>query len=105
MAERLNVVPDDLRRAAAEHRRIAEQLDNVPAAHPEMMASLESLGPIFAELREAGRELLEQRRACYEQQAAAHAELADKLSHAAQAWEQQDDAAAGELGDPAGGGR
>ena len=105
MAERLHVVPEELRQAAAEHRRIAEQLGTVPAAHPEMMAALESLGPIFAELREAGRELLDQRRACYEQQAAAHAALADRLSSAAQLWEQQDAEAAADLGDPAGGGR
>ncbi len=105
MAERLEVVPEDLRQAAAAHRRTAEHLGAVPATHPEVMAALESLGPIFAELREAGRELLDQRRLCYEQQAAAHADLADRLSHAARVWEQQDADAAGDLSDPAGGGR
>jgi len=61
------------------------------------MASLESLGPIFSELREAGRDLLDQRRACYQQQAEAHAELAANLRQAADTWEQQDTDAAAQL--------
>lgn len=97
MAERLNVVPDELRQAAGEHRDTAEYLATVPAGHAGIMATLESLGPIFAEFREAGRELLEQRRACYEQQAAAHAELADRLLEAAGRWEQHDADAAERL--------
>jgi hypothetical protein len=90
MAEHLNVVPDDLRRAAREHRQTAETLGAAPAGHADVMASLDSLGPIFAEFRSAGGELLAQRRACYEQQAAAHAEMADRLNHAAETWEAQD---------------
>lgn len=97
MAERLNVVPADLRGAAREHLETADQLAAVPAGNDEVMASLESLGPIFAELRDAGRELLGQRRVCYEQQAAAHADLAGRLSRAADTWEQHDAAAADRL--------
>jgi uncharacterized protein YukE len=98
MAERINVAPDELRRAARDHQDTAEQLGAVPSRHADIMASLESLGPIFGELRDAGRELLDQRQACYEQQAAAHAELATNLQHAADVWEHQDSAAAAELG-------
>lgn len=90
MSDNLNVVPDELRRAAREHRDTAAQLGAVPAGHAEVMASLESLGPVFAGLRDAGHRLLERRRACYEQQAAAHAELADTLCRAADVWEQQE---------------
>ncbi len=97
MAEHLNVVPGGLRQAAREHRQTAEALGAVPAGHAEVMASLDSLGPIFAEFRAAGAELLDQRRACYEQQAAAHAEMADRLNHAADAWEAQDAEAAQRL--------
>jgi hypothetical protein len=97
MAERLNVVPGELRQAAREHRQTAERLAAVPSRHAEVMESLQSLGPIFAEFREAGAELLDQRRACYEQQAAAHAELADRLSLAADTWETQDGDAADRL--------
>lgn len=97
MADRLNVVPEDLRRAALEHYATADRLRSVPAGHADIMASLESLGPVFAELRDAGRDLLEQRRVCYERQAAAHAELAERLDVAADAWEQQDTEAAHRL--------
>ena len=51
-------------------------------------------GVRFAELRDAGRELLEQRRSCYEQQAAAHAELAANLRRTADVWEHHESAAA-----------
>ena len=78
MAERIHVVPDELRKAARDHRRPPSSCARCRRGHADIMASLESLGPIFAELRDAGRELLDQRRACYEQQAAAHAELADQ---------------------------
>ncbi|MFM9035981.1 MAG: ESX-1 secretion-associated protein [Mycobacterium sp.] len=94
MAERLNVVPGELRRAAREHLLAAEQLGAVPAGHAEVIAALDSLGPVFAEFRDAGRELLDHRRACYEQQSAAHAEMADRLNRAADTWEQQDSDAA-----------
>ncbi|MBU3686602.1 MAG: ESX-1 secretion-associated protein [Mycobacterium sp.] len=98
MAERITVVPAELRRAAQEHRLTADYLNEVPAGHAAVLASLEALGPVFAELREAGRELLDERRACYQQQAAAHADLADRLSSAADVWEQQDAEAASRLG-------
>ena len=97
MADRLNVVPADLREAAREHLQTADQLAAAPAGNADVLASLESLGPIFAELRDAGRELLGQRRACYEQQAAAHADLAERLSRAADVWEQHDADAADRL--------
>lgn len=90
MTEHLNVVPDELRQAALEHRRTAEKLAAASAGHAEVMASLDSLGPIFAEFRDAGAELLDQRRACYQEQAAAHAEMAERLAHVADTWESQD---------------
>ncbi|AQT78030.1 hypothetical protein B1R94_00430 [Mycolicibacterium litorale] len=98
MAKRIHVVPDELRQAARHHEDTAEQLSTAPSSHDEVLASLESLGPIFAELRDVGRELLDQRRSCYEQQAAAHAELATNLRRVADDWEHQDSAAAAELG-------
>lgn len=94
MAELINVQPAELRRAAETHRLAAEQLSEVPRSHDEIMASLESLGPVFAELRDAGRELLEHRRSCYLQQAAAHSDLADTLQQAADAWEHHESSAA-----------
>lgn len=97
MAERLNVVPGELRAAAREHRETADQLGAAPAANAAVMNTLDSLGPIFAEFRAAGAQLLEQRRVCYEQQAAAHAEMAERLNRAAAVWENQDAEAAQQL--------
>jgi Excreted virulence factor EspC, type VII ESX diderm len=48
-------------------------------------------------LREAGRDLLEQRRVCYEQQADNHADIADNLTKSAGMWEQHEAAAAEKL--------
>ena len=97
MTEHLDVAPEELRQAARRHRLAAEQLRAAPAGNAAITASLESLGPVFAEFRDAGSELLEQRRVCYEQQAAAHEDLADRLDHAALAWEQHDSDAATRL--------
>jgi hypothetical protein len=97
MAERLNVSPEELREAARAHREIADNLRTAGSHGAAVMATLESLGPVFAELRDAGRDLLVQRRACYEQQALAHADLADQLSHAADVWVQHAADAAGDL--------
>ena len=104
MAEHLNVVPAQLRQAAGEHRETAEHLAAVPSRQADIMSTLESLGPIFAEFRDAGKELLDQRRVCYEQQAAAHTELAARLTSAADRWEHHDEDAARQLRDLAGGG-
>lgn len=89
-SDRIRVAPEELRLAAVRHRETSEQLDLASASHGDIMVSLDSLGPIFSEFRDAGRELLEQRRVCYQRQASAHADLAGNLSLAADAWEQQD---------------
>ncbi len=97
MADQIHVVPEELRLAAGRHQETADQLNEAPKSHGDIMASLDSLGPIFSELSAAGRELLEQRRVCYQQQAAAHADLADNLNLAAETWEQQDTDAARDI--------
>ena len=97
MADRIHVVPANLREAAAHHEETADYLRTVPSTHDAIQGSLDSLGPVFSELREAGRELLEQRRQCYEQQADSHAEIAHNLKTSASMWEQHEDAAANEF--------
>lgn len=87
MADMVRVEPGALRDAAAHHSEAADHLRTVPATHDAIQESLDSLGPIFGELREAGRELLEQRRLCYEQQAQDHATMAANLERSAQYWE------------------
>lgn len=98
MADSIHVVPAHLRQAAARHQETSDYLRTVPSSHEAIQESLDSLGPIFGELRDAGRELLELRRQCYEQQAADHADLADKLTASATMWEQHEHDAARNLG-------
>ena len=97
MADRIHVVPANLRAAAGHHQETSEYLRTLPSSHQAIQQSLDSLGPIFGELREAGRALLEQRRQCYEQQADNHAEIADNLTKSASMWEQHESDAAGRL--------
>ncbi len=94
MVERIHVEPDTLREVADQHQQASEYLRTVPSSHAAIQESLDSLGPIFSELREAGRELLEHRRLCYEQQADDHAGLADHLRTSASVWEQNEQDAA-----------
>jgi hypothetical protein len=98
MADRIHVVPAQLREAAVHHEQTSDYLRTVPSSHPAIQESLDSLGPIFGELREAGRELLELRRQCYEQQADNHAEMADNLRMSATMWDQHDEQAARDFG-------
>ena len=90
MADRIHVVPAHLREAAGHHQETSEYLRTIPSSHQAIQESLDSLGPIFGELAEAGRELLEQRRLCYEQQADNHAEIATNLVRTADMWEEHE---------------
>ena len=105
MADRIHVVPAQLREAAVHHEQTADYLRTVPSSHPAIQESLDSLGPIFGELREAGRELLELRRQCYEQQADNHADMARNLRTSATMWDQHEEQAARDFGGIVDGGR
>src|ERR1700722_20287784 len=97
MADRIHLVPAQLREAAGHHEETADYLRTLPSSHEAIQQSLDSLGPIFGELREAGRELLEQRRLWYEEQADNHADIADSLTKSAGMWEQHEAEAAENL--------
>jgi RNase adaptor protein for sRNA GlmZ degradation len=90
MADRIHVVPANLREAAGHHQETSEYLRTIPSSHQAIQQSLDSLGPIFGELREAGRELLERRCMCYEQQADSHAKIAENLTRSANMWEEHE---------------
>lgn len=98
MADRIHVVPANLREAAGHHQQTADYLRAIPASHEASQESLDSLGPIFGELRESGRQLLEERRRCYERQADAHADMAHNLRMSVMMWERHEEEAAQELG-------
>lgn len=105
MTEPIHVVPAHLREAAVHHQETSEYLRTVPSSHAAIQESLDSLGPIFGELRDAGRELLELRRQCYEQQADDHADMAEKLTVSAAMWEEHEQDAARNFGGLVDGGR
>jgi hypothetical protein len=90
MEHRIVIEPAQLREAARQHADAADYLRTVPGTHGAIQESLDSLGPIFSELRDAARELLEQRRLCYEEQADDHAEMADNLQRSATLWEEHE---------------
>lgn len=98
MDDRILIDPANLREAARHHAEAADHLRTVPGSHGAILESLDSLGPIFGELREAARELLEQRRLCYEQQADDHADMAHNLQKSATLWEEHEAQAAQQLG-------
>jgi Excreted virulence factor EspC, type VII ESX diderm len=98
MADRIHVVPAHLREAAVHHQQTSDYLRTVPSSHAAIQESLDSLGPIFSELRDAGRELLELRRQCYEQQADDHAGMAHDLRTSALIWEQHEEGAVRDFG-------
>lgn len=98
MTDRIHVQPAHLRQAAAHHQQTADYLRTVPSSHDAIRESLDSLGPIFSELRDTGRELLELRKQCYQQQADNHADIAQNLRTSAAMWEQHERAASRSLG-------
>lgn len=91
MADEIHVDTANLREAAGHHQVAADHLRTVPGTHADIEATLDSLGPIFSELRTVGRHLLEQRRLCYEQQADDHSTMAANLNTAADLWTQSED--------------
>src|SRR5947208_2951963 len=97
MADRIHVVPAHLREAAGHHQETSEYLRTLPSSHEAIQQSLDSRAPIFADLRQARRELPEQRRLCNEQQADNHAEIAEHLTKSAGMWEQHEAQAAEHL--------
>lgn len=98
MADSIHVEPARLRQAAAQHQDASDYLRTVPSSHAAIQESLDSLGPVFGELRDAGRELLELRRQCYEQLAEDHADIADRLRVSANRWEKHEQDSANEFG-------
>lgn len=84
----IQISPQTLRQAAQHHQGAADYLQTVPSTtHPPIEGFLSSLGPIFGGFRAAGLELLDQRRACYEQQARDHQHVTAGLNESATAWE------------------
>lgn len=85
--ETMRISGQALREAAQHHQEAADYLQTVPDTHPQIEGFLSSLGPIFGGFRAAGLELLDQRRACYEQQARDHRHVTAGLNESAALWD------------------
>lgn len=85
--QNIHLSPEVLRRAAEGHTAAADYLSTVPDSNAAIMSSLESLGPVYAELREEGRAKLDERQRSYEAQAAEHRTTAESLGTANTLWD------------------
>lgn len=87
MSETIKSNHEVISRAAADHAAAADYLRTVPESNDDIMACLESLGPVYAELREEGRTKLDERHASYHQQADDHDAAAAGLHAVNERWE------------------
>ncbi|MGD9622262.1 MAG: type VII secretion target [Mycolicibacterium sp.] len=94
MTEPIKISPEALRQAAAGHTEAADYLRTVPSSNAAIQNALDSLGPVYAELREEGRAKLDERRRSYESQAADHENVAANLTEAHNKWDTHEQEAA-----------
>lgn len=99
MPENIHVDQDVLSNAAAHHRQTAAYLATVADSNDGVRATLESLGPIYAELRATAEDLLDARKSCYEDQAQQHSEMSGNLDRAVATWDAHEADAAGAFRD------
>lgn len=97
MSQPMQVDQGLLRRASDGHIEAAEYLRTVPKSNEALQATLDSLGPVYASLREQARITLEQRRVSYEAQAAAHEGLSANLNAANVMWGSHEEHAAAQF--------
>lgn len=91
MPERIHVNPDVLTNAAGNHQAVADYLSTVSSSHEAIEATLNSLGPIYDDFRQAASSLLEARKNCYDDQSSEHSAVSDNLHRAVSAWNTHED--------------
>ncbi|MFV8234002.1 type VII secretion target [Mycolicibacterium fortuitum] len=90
----IHITPEVLQSAALGHDEAATYLRGVPSSNAEIQATLDSLGPVFAELREEGRIKLDERQRSYHAQADEHERTAANLHEAHSRWDTHEQTAA-----------
>lgn len=91
MSQEIRVNQGVLTNAAGHHQEAADYLGTVSASHEGIRATLNSLGPIYGDLRDAADALLEARKNCYDAQSSEHSQVADNLNLAVATWNQHED--------------
>lgn len=99
MAEKdiIRVDTENQRTAGTTHTDVAEFLRDIPTNHDEIIAWLESLGPIYKPLLPELRRVLDERHADYTDQADHHENLGAGLHASADRWDAHEDAAANQI--------
>ncbi|OBI04966.1 hypothetical protein AWC18_15745 [Mycolicibacter nonchromogenicus] len=98
MPEKIHVNQDVLTKAAENHQEASDYLSTVPATHEGIQATLNSLGPIYGDFRQAASSLLDARKDCYESQSREHSTVSDNLHRAVAMWDENEDDAANAFG-------
>lgn len=91
MPENIHVNQDVLTNAAGKHQEASDYLSTVPASHDGIRATLNSLGPIYGDFREAAGSLLDARKNCYDDQSSDHSTVSDNLHRAVATWNKHED--------------
>lgn len=94
MPENIHVNQDVLNNAAGNHQQAADYLSTVAASHEGIRATLNSLGPIYGDFRQAAESLLDARKNCYDNQSGEHSTMSDNLRLAVARWNEHEDDAA-----------
>ncbi len=94
MPEKIHVNQDVLTNAAGHHQEASDYLSTVAASHEAIQATLNSLGPIYGDFRQAAGSLLDARKDCYEDQSSEHSTVSDNLHRAVAMWNTNEDDAA-----------
>ncbi|MCV7383047.1 type VII secretion target [Mycolicibacter longobardus] len=94
MPENIHVNQGVLTNAAGNHQQTSDYLSTVPASHEAIQTTLNSLGPIYSDFRQAAGSLLDARKNCYDDQASEHSTVSDNLRLAVATWNQHEQDAA-----------
>lgn len=95
MSEDIRIDREVIQRAADGHTAAADYLRAVPESNEGIMASLESLGPVYAQLREEARGKLAERKSSYHDQASSHENAAAGLTTVNTMWDNHEQDAQG----------
>lgn len=95
--EEIQVSTENQREAATNHAEVAEFLRQIPQDQEQIVAWLESKGPIYKPLIPEVQRLLDERRAFYDDEAAEHEHLHRGLNKTADAWEAHEDQAISDI--------
>lgn len=96
-SDHIRVSPENQRTAGNIHGEVAEFLKSIPSNHNDIIAWVESLGPIYKPVVPEIARLLNERHADYMEQAREHETLRDGLHANAAAWETHEQSAAANI--------